>query len=74
MHYNLNELPYWLLIVIFVLLFAQATFLFIHARRNGRMHWFWGIWGMISAPMPIIIYLIYIKVFIPYRQRRNSNA
>ncbi|RKD75140.1 hypothetical protein ATL39_0836 [Sinobaca qinghaiensis] len=70
---ELQEIPIWLYILIFFFLFAQSTFLFIHSRRNGRLRWFWGIWGMLNVPTPLVVYIIYIKYIIPYRERRLTH-
>ncbi|MFB4160318.1 transcriptional regulator [Geomicrobium sp. JSM 1781026] len=72
MSHDLLELPIWLLTILFIALLTQGTYLFVNARRNGRMYWFWGIWGMLSLPMPLIVYLLYTNIWIPYRQRRKN--
>lgn len=70
---ELQETHVWVLILVFLGLFAQSTFLFIHSRRNGHLRWFWGIWGMLNLPMPLIVYFIYIKLIIPYRERKLAD-
>lgn len=70
---DLQQIPIWLFVLIFLFLFAQSTFLFIHSRRNGRLHWFWGLWGMLNVPTPLVVYLIYIKLIVPYRERRLAD-
>ncbi|WP_108671948.1 sigma-Y antisigma factor component [Peribacillus acanthi] len=44
-----------------VILLAQSIFLFIDARKHGHNYWFWGIVGLIQAPMPILIYMLLIR-------------
>ncbi|HEO8422741.1 transcriptional regulator [Niallia sp. FSL W8-0635] len=51
--------PYLLFLLILALL-AQGTFLFIHAKKNASIAWFWGIWGLISLPLPSILYFLLI--------------
>ncbi|QQK81483.1 transcriptional regulator [Salicibibacter cibi] len=70
---ELQEIPIWAFFLIFLGLFAQSTFLFIHSRRNGHLRWFWGIWGMLNLPTPLIVYVLYITFIIPYRERRLTN-
>lgn len=70
---EIQEIPVWLLVLIFLCLFAQSTFLFIHSRRNGHLRWFWGVWGMFNVPTPLVMYIIYIKLIIPYRERRLAD-
>ncbi|WP_193744209.1 hypothetical protein [Geomicrobium sp. JCM 19039] len=45
MSHDLLEIPIWLLTILFIALLTQGTYLFINARRNGRMYWFWGFGG-----------------------------
>lgn len=70
---ELQEISIWALVLMFLSLFAQSLFLFIHSRRNGHLHWFWGIWGMLNLPTPLIVYIIYIKLIIPFRERKISD-
>ncbi|MFE8696246.1 sigma-Y antisigma factor component [Cytobacillus sp. FJAT-53684] len=59
-----EEISIPLLIVVAIILISQSFFLFIHARRKGHNYWFWGIIGLIQAPMPTLAYLIFVrKVF-----------
>lgn len=47
-----------LLIVAGIVVLIQSIYLFIDARKNGMNYWFWGIIGLIQAPMPVIFYLL----------------
>lgn len=59
-----EEITIPLLIIVAVILISQSIFLFIHARKYGHNYWFWGIIGLIQAPMPTLAYLIFVrKVF-----------
>lgn len=44
--------------IVAIILLIQSIYLFIDARKNGMNYWFWGIIGLIQAPMPIIFYLL----------------
>jgi hypothetical protein len=44
--------------IVAVILLVQSIYLFIDARKNGMNYWFWGIIGLIQAPMPLIFYLL----------------
>ncbi|WP_163101731.1 sigma-Y antisigma factor component [Peribacillus alkalitolerans] len=46
---------------VIIILLAQSIFLFIDARKHGHNYWFWGIVGLIQAPMPILIYMLLIR-------------
>lgn len=48
------------------ILFLQSITLFLDARRKGASAWFWGVWGLIQFPMPLLFY--YLVVVIPYRK------
>lgn len=49
-----------LLTVIGIVLLAQGAFLFRDAQKRGRHAWFWGIWGLIHFPDPILVYYFFV--------------
>lgn len=51
----------YLLLLIIPVLLAQSIYLFLDARKNGHHFWFWGLWGLIQTPMPLIFYFIFAK-------------
>lgn len=55
-HYSLEEIPLVWLILLAIVLLVQGTWIFRDARRRGRFPWLWGLWGITSFPMPLIIY------------------
>jgi hypothetical protein len=50
-----------LLSLVAVILLSQSIFLFTNARKNGHNYWLWGILGLIQAPMPLLIYLVFAR-------------
>jgi hypothetical protein len=44
-----------------VILLAQSIFLFLDARKRGHNYWLWGVIGLIQAPMPLVIYLLFVR-------------
>jgi hypothetical protein len=50
-----------LVIVVVIVLLLQGTWLFIDAKKRGANAWFWGIWGCIQTPWPLILYWIIIR-------------
>lgn len=63
---DLREAPVWVLILGAILIITQGSWLFINARRRGlgKMAWFWGIWGLTSMPLPLLLYcFIVIRPF-----------
>lgn len=50
-----------LLSLVAVILLSQSIFLFTNARKNGHNYWLWGILGLIQAPMPLFIYLVFAR-------------
>lgn len=47
-----------------VILLVQSLYLFLDARKRNHNYWVWGIVGLIQAPMPTLLYLIFVrKVF-----------
>ncbi|AJY73622.1 hypothetical protein [Paenibacillus beijingensis] len=55
------DIPWYLWVLLCLVLLIQSTWLFVHAGRKGQRRWFWGLWGLIQVPMPIIVYLIWSK-------------
>ncbi|HAQ07765.1 MAG TPA: sigma-Y antisigma factor component [Bacillus bacterium] len=43
------------------ILLTQSIFLFLNARRHGHNYWLWGILGLIQAPIPLLVYLIFVR-------------
>lgn len=52
----LNNPPVWFILIVVLLVFCQGVWMFRHAQRRGRFPWFWGIWGISSFPLPLIVY------------------
>lgn len=48
-------------ILIVAILLIQGTFLFIDARKRSKWPWLWGLWGLVSAPIPTIVYLFVVR-------------
>lgn len=46
------------LILVFIILFAQATWMFNDASKRGEHKWLWGFFGLIHCPSSLIIYLL----------------
>jgi len=59
---EVNETPLGVIIIAFVLVLIQGTWLFLDARKRdlGKMAWFWGIWGSTTMPLPLLLYWIFI--------------
>ncbi|WP_054026794.1 hypothetical protein [Bacillus sp. FJAT-28004] len=58
---ELKVIPIWAWILLISVLIAQSTWLFIDARKRESMPWFWGLWGLIQTPMPLIFYFIFVR-------------
>jgi|GEM_PF-269603 len=52
-------------IAVSILLF-QSTWLFLDAQKKGHSEWFWGILGLIQFPLPLFIYLLFVRNKSPY--------
>ncbi|WP_442599033.1 sigma-Y antisigma factor component [Neobacillus sp. D3-1R] len=58
----MNEEPTPILIMfVVIILLSQSLFLFINAKKNQHNYWLWGILGLIQAPFPTIVYLIFVR-------------
>lgn len=58
---ELNRLPVWFWLLLVPLLIGQSTWLFIDARKRDSIPWFWGLWGLIHFPMPLVFYFIFVR-------------
>ena len=56
-----EEVSFPLLMVVAVILISQSTFLFTNARKHGHNYWLWGILGLIQAPVPTLVYLLFVR-------------
>lgn len=59
---ELKELPLWFFVIIVPFLLVQGTWMFIDAGKRGKWRWFWGLWGLINVPTPILIYLFFVRL------------
>lgn len=66
---NTNNTLLFLVVVIIVLI--QGLWLFLDARKRGHNYWFWGIWGLIQTPLPLIFYFIFARKI--YRRKAGRE-
>ncbi|WP_055105212.1 hypothetical protein [Paenibacillus ihumii] len=64
--------PWWVFVLLAVLLLVQGTWMFIDARKRGRNAWFWGLWGVINFPSPLLVYLL-VVVWADYRKAKRTE-
>lgn len=60
-----------LLLVAVIVLLIQSFWLFLDARKRGHNYWFWGIWGLIQTPMPLVCYFIFARKI--YRRKAGRE-
>jgi len=60
---NVN-LPIYAWVLLGVLLFAQASWIFFDASKRGENKWIWGIFGLLNVPSSLIVYLLVTRVFL----------
>lgn len=70
---ELTEVPVFAYILIAILLISQSLFLFFHSRKHGHLKWFWGIWGCLNAPTPLVVYVLWIKWLQPTLRNRRQQ-
>nr|WP_090238027.1 sigmaY antisigma factor component [Fictibacillus solisalsi] len=56
-----HGLPFWLLVLLILVLLCQSIFLFLDGRKRGYRYWFWSLWGLIQCPLPLLFYLIFAR-------------
>lgn len=66
---------YVLMPLVIVIMLTQSTFLFIDAKKRNGFAWFWGIWGLITAPLPLLFYFLFvIRPQKNKKKRRDQNG
>lgn len=63
----------WFWALIASLLILQSTWLFLDARKRERMPWFWGLWGLIQFPLPLITYWLVVRLGIFSRWKKTKH-
>lgn len=58
---ELKVLPVWFWVLLIAVLVTQSTWLYIDARKRDSMPWFWGLWGLIHFPMPLLFYFLFVR-------------
>jgi len=56
-----ESLPVWAWLLLAALLLAQGIWLFRDARKRDARHWFWGLWGCIQFPTPLVVYWLLVR-------------
>lgn len=69
---ELQEISIWIWGLIAIALLAQSSFLFRDAQKRNLKPWFWGIWGLMQVPTPLIVYLIFRKIR-DVRRKKNEE-
>lgn len=68
-----EEITLPMLIVLAIVLICQSSFLFTNARKYGHNYWFWGIWGLISTPLPLLCYFLFARrIFWPKNKNKSE--
>lgn len=65
---NAATLPWWAWVLVVLIVGSQGTLLFIDSRKRGANPWFWGLLGLIQAPVPSLLYWVLVV-----RRRRGPS-
>ena len=60
-----------ILLLLSPILLIQSIFLFIDAKKRHSYAWFWGLWGLIQFPLPIILY--WFLVIRPHTKQKRKD-
>ncbi|OXS52353.1 hypothetical protein B1A99_34325 [Cohnella sp. CIP 111063] len=71
---DLAQMEWLLWLGLGMLLLAQSTGLFLHARSRGRKAWFWGLWGLTNFPSPLVTYALLQAWNARKRKRQTKSA
>lgn len=55
-----TEIPPWFWVFYVLVILPQGIWLFRKSQKTTRFPWFWGIWGLIQFPLPILSYYIFV--------------
>lgn len=69
---ELKELNLSIIILLIIIFFIQSIWLFKDAQKRRGFKWFWGIWGLIQFPMPILFYFLF--VIWPENRRKKKGS
>lgn len=58
MNSDLSIIPYWVWILLAVVLLIQGTWIFNDAGKRSMNRWLWGLLGLLNTPTNLIVYLI----------------
>jgi len=58
---NITTMPFYLWILLAIILLSQSIMLFRAASKSGANRWFWAIWGLMQFPCPAIFYLLIVR-------------
>ena len=62
----------WVAVVIALCItIPQGIWIFRDAQKRGRFPWLWGLWGVVSAPLPLLFY--YLFVIRPEKRHKPEN-
>ncbi|HBG15557.1 MAG TPA: sigmaY antisigma factor component [Firmicutes bacterium] len=64
----MKTMAWWVYLLIAVLIFCQALWIFIDARKRGENAWLWGLLGLLHVPSSLLIYLLVT------RRKGKSNS
>ena len=68
---DISKMPLGFWILLAVILFTQAVWLFMDASKRDANKWLWGIWGLIQAPTPLILYLLIVRKILSHDNRKK---
>ncbi|MFC5648699.1 sigma-Y antisigma factor component [Paenibacillus solisilvae] len=58
-------------ILVGIVLICQSSWLFLNASKHSpRYRWFWGVWGMIQFPLPLLFYWLFVRM--DWSQKRSK--
>lgn len=63
------------MVAVIPILLTQSIYLFLDARKREHYPWLWGLWGLIQAPLPLLVYLIVVrKIYRYWRKNKHGRS
>lgn len=64
---DVNAMPWYLWPIVAAILLSQAIWIYLDAGRRGERKFLWGLFGLLSCPSSLLVYLLVTRVLVKTR-------
>ncbi|MCR8645538.1 transcriptional regulator [Paenibacillus sp. N1-5-1-14] len=69
---DVQSIPVGVIVIVVILLLSQSIWLFTDARKRANNRWFWGVWGLINFPLPMLMYALFC-IYLPKKRSERKD-